>query len=104
MIHLVKMGRWIVGVIEHRLKNQFSQLRMQNINIAVTHLFDEIKIAAALLNAFRFPLVDHRLVQQNINPIPFCDNNHNHLSEYVLKIHQLQNGCFSTCECQSSRK
>lgn len=55
MIHLVKMGRWIVGVIEHRLKNQFSQLRMQNINIAVTHLFDEIKIVAALLNALSRP-------------------------------------------------
>ncbi|KAJ8721074.1 hypothetical protein PYW08_006539 [Mythimna loreyi] len=56
----VTMCRWVVETINGRLKNQFRQLRSQYFNVAASHLFDEIRIAAALLNAFGVPLKDHR--------------------------------------------
>ncbi|KAH9636329.1 hypothetical protein HF086_012594 [Spodoptera exigua] len=66
----VTMCRWVVETINGRLKNQFRQLRSQYFNVAASHLFDEIRIAAALLNAFGVPLKDYRLTEQIINRIP----------------------------------
>lgn len=80
----VTMCRWVVETINGRLKNQFRQLRSQNFNVAARHLFDEIKIAGALLNAFGAPLVDHRLANEIIERIPLIDGNRNRLSEYVI--------------------
>jgi hypothetical protein len=79
----VTMCRWVVETVNGRLKNQFRQLRHQNFNIAASHLFQEIKIAAALLNAFGVPLIDHRLTQEIINRIP-NSSNQNLLGEYVI--------------------
>ena len=65
------------------LKNQFHQLRTQNFNVAASHLFEEIRIAAALLNAFGVPLTDHRLAQEIVHRIPH-HSPRNQLAEYVI--------------------
>lgn len=79
----VTMCRWVVETINGRLKNQFRQLRSQNFNVAASHLFEEIRIAAALLNAFGVPLTDHRLTQEIVNRIPH-HSPRNQLAEYVI--------------------
>ncbi|KAH9628562.1 hypothetical protein HF086_001169 [Spodoptera exigua] len=83
----VTMCRWVVEIINGRLKNQFRRLRSQYFNVAASHLFDEIRIAAALLNAFGVPLKDHSLTEQIINRIPH-HSPWNQLGEYVIANHQ----------------
>ncbi|KAF9416062.1 hypothetical protein HW555_006474 [Spodoptera exigua] len=82
----VTMCSWVVETINGRLKNQFRQLRSQYFNVAASHLFDEIRIAAALLNAFGVPLKDHRLTEQIINRIPH-HSPWNQLGDYVIANH-----------------
>lgn len=79
----VTMCRWVVETINGRLKNQFKQLRHTNNNRAMTHLFDEIRIAGALLNAFGQPLTDHRLVNEILNEIVRRSHLENHLGNYI---------------------
>ncbi|KOB66706.1 Uncharacterized protein OBRU01_20877 [Operophtera brumata] len=58
----VTLCKWVVETVNGRLKNRFRQLRSTFNNRAASHLFDEVKIAGALLNAFGKPLTDHPLV------------------------------------------
>lgn len=80
----VSMCRWVVETINGRLKNQFRLLRSQYFNVATPHLFEEIKIAAALLNAFGVPLTDHYLVNEILNQIRLREGQHNRISDYVI--------------------
>lgn len=80
----VTMCRWVVETINGRLKNQFKLLRHTANNRALGHLFDEIKIAGALLNAFGRPLTDHRLVADILREIEDRSSSENVLSDYII--------------------
>ncbi|KOB65310.1 Uncharacterized protein OBRU01_19008, partial [Operophtera brumata] len=74
----VTLCRWVVETVNYR------QLRSTFNNRAASHLFDEVKIAGALLNAFGKSLTDHPLVgsiKTKINETP----SHNYLGNYQHK-------------------
>ena len=55
----VTLCRWVVEVVNGRFKRDFKLLRHEYFNLAATHLMDDIRICAAIINAFH-PLIENR--------------------------------------------
>ncbi|KAJ8720688.1 hypothetical protein PYW08_006153 [Mythimna loreyi] len=55
----VTLCRWVVEVVNGRLKRDFKLLRQEYFNLAATHLMDDVRICAAIINAFH-PVIENR--------------------------------------------
>ncbi|KAI5644433.1 hypothetical protein NE865_03540 [Phthorimaea operculella] len=82
---LVTISRWVVEVVNGRFKRDFKLFRQDYFNRALSHMFKDFQIAAALLNAFHVPISD------NVHAVTFVDiineriNVPNHLADYVVR-------------------
>ncbi|CAK1587666.1 unnamed protein product [Parnassius mnemosyne] len=54
----VTLCRWVVEVVNGRLKRDFKLFRQDHFNAAATHLMDDLRICAAMINAFHPVIVD----------------------------------------------
>lgn len=81
----VTICRWVVETVNGHIKNQFRQLRNQYSNVAARKMYEEFRIACALLNAFGARYNDHNLVNEIMNQINLKQNDPNTLSEIVIQ-------------------
>lgn len=82
---LVTIVRWVVEVINGRIKRDFKIFRQEYFNRAMTHMFIDMRIAAALLNTFREPLKDHPLAHEIIKVLNERIHMANNLSDYIIE-------------------
>ncbi|KAF9410084.1 hypothetical protein HW555_010746, partial [Spodoptera exigua] len=82
---LVTIVRWVVEVINGWIKRDFKIFRQEYFNRAMTHMFVDIRIAAALLNSFREPLKDHPRANDIIQVLNERINMANSLGDYVTE-------------------
>lgn len=54
----VTMCRWVVQIVNGRIKRDFKLLRQDSFNRAMAHVMHHFKIACALLNKFQKPIED----------------------------------------------
>lgn len=83
----VTICRWVVETVNGNIKNQFRQLRQQYSNVAARKMYEEFRIACALLNAFGTRYNDHSLVHEIISEIELKQTTPNSLSEIVIQNH-----------------
>lgn len=55
----VTLCRWVVEVVNGRFKRDFKLFRQEYFNLAATHLMDDLRICASLINAFH-PVIENR--------------------------------------------
>lgn len=79
----VTMCRWVVEVINGRIKRDFKLFRQEYFNLASAHLMTDFKIACALLNKFHPVIGDRPEALEILNKALSCLNTTNYLSEYV---------------------
>lgn len=60
----VTMCRWVVEVVNGRFKRDFKLLRQKYFNRALPSMFNDFKIAAAILNHFHVPIIDNALAEE----------------------------------------
>lgn len=82
---LVTIVRWVVEVVNGWIKRDFKIFRQEYFNRAMTHLFVDIRIAAALLNTFREPEKDHPRAHEIIEVLNRRIHMANSLSDYVIE-------------------
>ncbi|XP_045778261.1 uncharacterized protein LOC123876146 isoform X1 [Maniola jurtina] len=81
----VTICRWVVEVVNGRFKRDFKLLRQDYFNVASSHLMQDVKVAAALINAFH-PVITNRddagEILQIINENMYRENR---LANYVVE-------------------
>ncbi|XP_063538105.1 uncharacterized protein LOC134747411 [Cydia strobilella] len=82
---LVTIVRWVVEVINGRLKRYFKLLRQVYCNRALSDTFNDVRIAAALTNVFKEPLGDSPYANQIIEIINERREIPNLLGNYVVQ-------------------
>ncbi|CAH2087420.1 unnamed protein product [Euphydryas editha] len=81
----VTLCRWVVEVVNGRFKNEFKLFKAEYFNLASTHLMDDFRICAALINAYHVKLRDRPDAELILNravekfTVPNC------LAEYVTE-------------------
>ncbi|CAG4960771.1 unnamed protein product [Colias eurytheme] len=80
---LVTICRWDVEAVNGKFKNRFRLLRQTYFNRALSHMFCDFKIAAAIINAYYRVAVDNRFAAEIVNIIHSRMNMSNHLHDYV---------------------
>lgn len=75
--------RWPVEVVNGRLKRDFKIFRHEYCNVAMSHFFTDLKIAAALTNAFHVDIIDSPHASDFINIARERLNVANNLADYV---------------------
>lgn len=81
---LVTICRWVIEVVNGRFKRDFKLFRQSYFNCAMRHMFQDFKIAAALINAFHPPIEDTALAADFLEIINERINMPNRLSDYVI--------------------
>lgn len=79
----VTICRWVVEAVNGKFKNRFRLLRQTYFNRALSHMFCDFKIAAAIINACYRVAVDNRFAAEIVNIIHSRMNMSNHLHDYV---------------------
>ncbi|XP_050563593.1 uncharacterized protein LOC126912994 [Spodoptera frugiperda] len=79
----VTMCRWVVEVVNGRIKRDFKLFRQEYFNRASTHLMLDFNIACALLNKFHAPIADRLDAQQFLELAKTRLNTINHLGAYI---------------------
>lgn len=82
---LVTICRWVVEVINGRFKRDFKLFRQDYFNRALSHMFEDFKIAAALINAFQDPIRDSVHAATFVDIINDRLNRPNHLADFVTR-------------------
>ncbi|XP_063383693.1 uncharacterized protein LOC134669975 [Cydia fagiglandana] len=82
---LVTIVRWVVEVINGRLKRDFKLLRQEYCNRALPKSFNDVRIAAALTNVFKEPLGDSPYANEIIEIIDERREIPNLLGNYVVE-------------------
>lgn len=59
MSRCVTLCRWVVEVVNGRFKRDFKLFCQEYLNLAATHLMDDLRICAAIINAFH-PVIQNR--------------------------------------------
>ncbi|CAH2084578.1 unnamed protein product [Euphydryas editha] len=80
---MVTLCRWVVEVINGRLKRDFKLFRQDYFNRALNHMFHDFKIAASLINAFHEPIRDSVHANAFVDIINDRMNRPNHLADFV---------------------
>lgn len=75
--------RWPVEVVNGRLKRDFKLFRHEYCNLALPHFFSDLRIAAALTNAFHVLLLDSPLARDFIQAARNRLNTPNHLADFI---------------------
>lgn len=82
----ITMVRWVVEAINGRFKRDFKLFRNRVFNKNVPHIFDDFRIAAALINCFQEPYLDSPYLSDFINIIDENIERPNLLAEYVERF------------------
>lgn len=82
---LVTLCRWVVEVVNGRLKRDFRILRIVHCNRALPHMFDYFRIAAAILNAYHREIVNNVLAPRFLEIIQERINIPNTLADLVIR-------------------
>lgn len=83
----VTMCRWVVEVVNGRIKRDFKLFRQEYFNRASRHLMSDFKIACSLLNKFH-PTIDDRPEHvEYLNIARARLHTPNHLSEFIQREH-----------------
>lgn len=80
---LCTICRWPVEIVNGRLKRDFKIFRHEYCNVAMTHFFTDLRIAAALTNAFHVDIIDNANAREFISIARERLNVVNHLADYV---------------------
>lgn len=80
---LVTLCRWVVEVVNGRFKRDFKLFRQPFFNLALRHMFEDFRIAAALINAFHRPIVDNVQADEFIDRIDQRLRLPNRLADFV---------------------
>ncbi|KAJ8711927.1 hypothetical protein PYW08_008881 [Mythimna loreyi] len=80
---LITMVRWVVETINGRFKRDFKIFRNRVFNKNVPHIFEDFRIAAALINYFQDPYGDSPYTEDFIEIINRNIQRPNLLAEYV---------------------
>lgn len=75
--------RWPVEIVNGRLKRDFKIFRHEFCNISMPHFFADLRIAAALTNAFHLDLIDNPQARDFINIAQERLNMNNNLADYT---------------------
>ncbi|KOB71318.1 Vacuolar protein sorting-associated protein 13C [Operophtera brumata] len=75
--------RWPVEIVNGRLKRDFKILRQEYFNVAMRHMFTDVKIAAALTNTFHPVILNNYHAEQFIDIARERLNVDNHLANYI---------------------
>lgn len=81
---LITICRWVIEAINGRFKRDYKIFRQRVFNNTVPHIFEDFKIAAALINRFQEPYADSAYVNDFINIINENMNRPNLLADYVI--------------------
>lgn len=102
---MVTLVRWVIEVINGRLKRDFKILRHEYFNRALPHMFDDVKIAAALTNIFKEPLTNTPYANQIIGIIHEKFHQPNLLGDYVVENNiNRQRAAFQTITDEAVRE
>lgn len=82
---LITMVRWVVETINGRFKRDFNIFRNRVFNKNVPYVFNDFKIAAALINHFQEPYGDSPYTEDFIETINLNIQRPNRLAEYVAE-------------------
>lgn len=80
---MVTICRWVVEVVNGRFKRDFKLLRQKYFNKALRHMFNDFKIAAAILNHFHEPIADNQYADRIVEEIRLKLDTPNVLYNYV---------------------
>ncbi|KAL0850182.1 hypothetical protein ABMA28_012054 [Loxostege sticticalis] len=81
----VTLCRWVVEVVNGRFKRDYKLFRSDFFNLAATHLMDDFRICAALINAFHLEIVDRPDAHLILNRALQYLHTPNYLAEYVIE-------------------
>ncbi|KAI5646494.1 gag-polypeptide of LTR copia-type domain-containing protein [Phthorimaea operculella] len=76
--------RWVVEIVNGRFKRDFKIFRQDFFNCAMSHMFRDFRIAAALMNAFHEPVADSFYTGFFIDRISERSNMDNSLGNFVI--------------------
>lgn len=79
----VTMCRWVVEVVNGRIKRDFKLFRQEYFNRASTHLMTDFNIACALLNKYHIPIQDRPDARQLLAVALAKINTTNHLGAFI---------------------
>lgn len=82
---MLTMVRWVVEVVNGRIKRDFKLFRQEYCHSAMTHMFADFRIAAALTNAFHVPITDNIHATAFLERIALRREMQNVLAEYVQR-------------------
>lgn len=82
---LVTIVRWVVEIINGRLKRDFKIFRQEYFNRALPHMFENVRIAAALMNTYKEPVANTSYANQIIQIIEERINIENRLADYIVE-------------------
>ncbi|KAJ8736536.1 hypothetical protein PYW08_007192 [Mythimna loreyi] len=82
---LVTMCRWVVEAINGRFKRDYKIFRHRIFNRALPHIFEDFKIAAALINCYQEPYEDSPYTNDFVQIINENIHKPNRLADYVLE-------------------
>lgn len=82
---MLTMVRWVVEVINGRIKRDFKLFRQEYFHNAMSHMFADFRIAAALTNAFHVPIKDNIQAPAFLERIALRREMPNVLAEYVQR-------------------
>ncbi|XP_045781841.1 uncharacterized protein LOC123878594 [Maniola jurtina] len=80
----ITMCRWVVEIVNGRIKRDFKLLRQEFFNRAMSHVMDDFRIACALTNKFH-PLIEDR--PEDVEYLAIARQRlhiENHLAEFVI--------------------
>ncbi|CAG4949052.1 unnamed protein product [Colias eurytheme] len=102
---MVTIVRWVVEIINGRFKRDFKILRQEYFNKALPHMFEDVRIAAALINVFKEPVANKPHASQIISIIHERIHQPNCLGDYVVENNiNRQRAAFQTITDEAVRE
>ncbi|XP_047025748.1 uncharacterized protein LOC124634289 [Helicoverpa zea] len=81
----VTMCRWVVEIVNGRIKRDYKLFRQEYFNRASTHLMDDFKIVCALLNKFHPTIEDRPDAAEYVQIAQARLNSSNYLGEFIRR-------------------